>query len=349
MIAVPTRYLFLLAALLIAGAAQAVEVGGLFEASVPVSGQGAGERAKATAEGFRQVLVKASGQRSVLANPAVQQELPKAGSLLGSYRYESVRSDAGTTGTRIRLQFDPASVLSVLNRAAAPVWSANRPLVYVWAFREATAPTVFALGSPQIDTLLDAAGQRGLPVSVPAPGEVLVPSGPIPPPAVVEAARRAGAKAIVAAAVGPQPGGKVRALGVLRVDGKDERIEAVAADENGALAELLARVADALGARYGAVARQDQVMAVTLKIDGVRDLAGWAGIERWIVSQPLVKDAVLVRLDKDGSEFALVLAGEPERLLQALQADARFSQVSPPVVEGTVTRLAAVLAAPPGQ
>jgi len=346
MIAMPFRFLVLLLVLLGAATTQAVEVTGLFEASVPVANQGATERARATTEGFRQVLVKASGQRSVLANPAVQSELSRAASLLGSYRYETLRGESGVSGTRLRLSFDAASVLGVLNRAGAPVWSANRPLVYLWTFREATSPAVFALGSPQVDVLLDAAGQRGLPVSVPSPGEAPVAAGAIPPPAVVDAATRLGARVVVAAAVGVQPGGKVRALGVMRMDGKDERIEALAADEAAALAELVGQAADTLGGRFGAVARKDQVVAVNLKIDGVRDLAGWAGIERWIASQPLVKDAVLVSLDKQGTEFALVLAGEPERLLQALQADARFSRVSAPVQDGAVTRISAALAGP---
>lgn len=346
MTAMPFRFLVFFVMLLCVATSRAVEVTGLFEASVPVANQGAAERAKATTEGFRQVLVKASGHRSVLANPAVQPEIAKAASLLGSYRYETQRGDAGVTGTRIRLSFDSASVLGVLNRAGAPVWSANRPLVYFWVFREATSPAVFALGSPQVDALLEAAGQRGLPVSVPSPGELLVPAGAIPSPAVVEAATRVGARVIVAAALGVQAGGKVRALGVVRMDGKDERIEAVAADEAAALAELVGQAADALGARFGAVARKDQVVAVNLRIEGVRDLAGWAGVERWIASQPLVRDAVLVSLDKEGSEFALVLAGEPERLQQAMQADARFARVAAPVQDGTVTRIHAALAGP---
>lgn len=346
------RSLALFVSFFCSSTALAVEVAGLYEASVPVSGQGAGERAKAIAEGFRQVLVKVSGQRAVLANPAVQQELSKAASLLGSYRYETVRADANapglTTGTRIRLAFDQGGALGVLNRAGAPVWSANRPLVYLWTFREATTPTVFALGSPQVDALLEAAGQRGLPVTVPSPGELLVPAGTIPPASVMSAASRAGAKVVVAAAVGVQPGGKVRALGVLHIDGGEERIEVVGADEPAALAELVNVVADALGGRFGAVARKDQLAAVTLRIDGVRDLAGWAGVERWILSQPLVKDAVLVRLDTEGTEFALMLAGEPELLWQALQSDARFGEVARPVLDGSTTRLRAVLAGSAG-
>jgi hypothetical protein len=345
MIAMPFRFFVFFVVLLFAAKSPAVEVGGLFEATVPVANQGAAERARATTEGFRQVLVKASGHRAVLANPAVQPELSKAAALLGSYRYETQRAESGPPGTRIRLSFDAASVLGVLNRAGAPVWSANRPLVYLWTFREATSPTVFALGSPQVDALLDAAGQRGLPVSVPSPGDAPVVAGAIPPPAVVDAAGRVGARVIVAAAVGPQPGGKFRALGVMRMDdGKDERIEAVATDEASVLTELVGQAADALASRFGAVARRDQVVAVSVKIEGVRDLAGWAGIERWIASQPLVKDAVLVSLDPNGTEFALVLAGEPERLLRAMQADARFSGVSPPVQDGAVMRITAALA-----
>jgi hypothetical protein len=350
------RVLLLISCLLPAGGAFAVEVTGLFEAAVPVANQGASERAKATAEGFRQVLVKASGQRAVLLNAAVQQELGKAESLLGSYRYESARAEspAGTdaaTVPRIRLKFDPGSVLGVLNRGGAPVWSASRPMVYLWVFREAAAPSLFALGTPQADVLLDAAGERGLPVAVPAPGDVPGPSGVIPPQSVVDAAARVGAKVVLAAGVGPVPGqpGKFRAMGVLRVEGSDERLDAVGADESAALRELVAVAADLVGGRYAVVARKDQVTTVRFRVDGVVNLAAWAALERWLNSQPLLRDAVVARVDASGTEYTLTLAGELERLLQALRADGRFTGVGVPVTEAGITRVSAVLAVPAGQ
>lgn len=342
------------------GMAQAVEVTGLFDAAVPVANQGNAERVRAMAEGFRQVLVKASGQRSVLSNPAIAQELGKAESLLGSYRYETATArtestragapDAAAGATRIRLAFDPGSVLAILNRGAAPVWSASRPQVYLWVVREGPARTLAALGTPQADVLLDSAGLRGLPVAVPAPGDVstLDAVTTAVPSAVLGVAARVGAQVVLAAAVAPA-GGKVRASGFLRVDGIEQRIEVVGSDESEALRELVAQAADALGARCAVVARQDQLSTVRLRVDGVGSLAAWAALERWLASQPLVKDAALGQVDGTTAEFTLALAGDIERLLQAMRADGRFLDVGKPVVDGAVVALTATLSASPGQ
>lgn len=360
------RVLALLSCLLAPAVSLAVEVTGLFEASVPVVNQGAGERQRATQEGFRQVLVKASGQRSVLAVPAVQQELGKAESLLGSYRYETLRhegpaiparapgSEAGQTSTRLRLKFDAGSVLGVLNRAAAPVWSASRPQVYLWVSREGPAAQLFALGTSQADVLLDAAARRGLPVAIPAPGDLAVPAPAVAgvPDAVLSMASRVGAQVVLHAGVGAPAAGKVRAAGVIRVEGADageQRIDVSASGEEEALKELLDQAADFLGARYAVIARQDQVSAVRLRVDGVGSLAEWAALERWLASQPLIKDAVISRVDLAGAEFTLLLAGEPGRLLQAMRADGRYAAVGEPVADGAVVRIQATLASAPAQ
>lgn len=354
------RVLALLSCLLAPAASLAVEVTGLFEASVPVANQGAGERQRATQEGFRQVLVKASGQRSVLAVPAVQPELGKAESLLGSYRYETLRHDAavaparapgneaGQASTRLRLKFDAGSVLGVLNRAAAPVWSASRPQVFLWVSREGPAAQLFALGTSQADVLLDAAARRGIPVAIPAPGDLAAPAPAAAgvPEAILSMASRVGAQVVLYAGVVPAAG-RTRAVGVLRVEGAEgveQRLEVSATGEEDAIKELIDQAADFLGARLAVIARQDQVSAVRLRVEGVGSLADWAALERWLASQPLVKDAVVSRVDLTGTEFTLLLAGEPARLLQAMRADGRFAAVGEPVADGAAVRIQATLA-----
>lgn len=331
-------------------AVRAAEVAGLFEAVVPVSSQGAAERVRATAEGFRQVLVKTSGQRSVLANAAVQAEFGKAESLLGSFRYEAGRAElpGAAAAPRVRLKFDADSVRGILNRAGAPVWSSNRPLVYLWVLRDGAARSLFSLGTPQADTLLDMAAQRGLPVALPPPGEI-VPAGPLneTPAAVKEAAERSDAKVVLFASVSAAAKG-ARAKGSLLVEGVPQRLEAAGGDEAEALRELMALAADALGARYGAVARQDRLSTVQLRVDGVAGLAEFVALERWLASQPLLKDAAVARLEASVASYSLTVAGDVEGLLQAMRADGRFAQVAAPVVDGGVTTVRATLATAPG-
>ncbi len=320
-------------------AARAADVGGLFDAAVPVSGQGAGERARAVQEGFRQVLVKASGQRSVLALPALQAELGKGDALLGSFKYESQPRPGGSAPLLLRLSFHPASVRAILNRAGAPVWGASRPPVYLWVVREGGGGrSLLGFGTPAADVLLEAAGARGLPALLPAAGEVPVTDAPLAtvPPAVADAATRAGARAVLAAAVTGN-GGRHRAAGVLSIEGVAERIEAAGADEGAALRELVQVAADRLGARYAMVARPDQLQAVRLRVAGIGSLEDHAALERWLAGLPLVKDLVLVEVGPRERVFMLTLAGSIERFRQAMATDGRLTVGGEPVVEDTTT------------
>ncbi len=335
---------------------RAAEVAGLYEARVPVANQSAGDRARAIDAGFRQVLVKVSGQRSVLAAPAIQAALGKGESLLGSYRYESASGQSETSGQGIlfiRLSFDPAGVRATLNRAGAPVWGASRPPLYLWLVREgAPGGTLFSLGTPQADVLLDVAAQRGLPTVLPPPGTATGGDAIVTgvPALIREAATRAGARLVLAASLGSSGSG-VRASGVLSVDGVGERLETVAKDEVAAIRELVADAADRLGARYAIVARQDQMLTVRLRVTGVRSLAMHAGLERWLGSLPLVRDLIVEEILHETAgeqiEYGLTLAGATDRLLQAMAADGRFASVGTPIVEGSMMTITAALADTP--
>ncbi|MFZ5723114.1 MAG: DUF2066 domain-containing protein [Pseudomonadota bacterium] len=316
----------------------AAEVGGLYEALVPVSGQSAAERSRAVGEGLRQVLVKVAGQRSVLALPAIQPELRKGDSLLGSFRYEApAQRPAGQavdpllSGLRLRLEFDPAGVRAVLNRAGAPIWSDSRPPVHVWVVRGETAGTLLALGTVQADTLIDAVGERGLPAVLPSPGDTQPP---------------AGARIALLATLAPA-GGRPHINGVLRIDGVGETLEVVAADEFTALRELVAQAADRLGARYAVAPRADQARLLRLRVTGIAGLEAYAGLERWLSGLPLVKEATLETLSAEGATLLLLLAGEPSRLVQAMGADGRFAEIGTPIADGTLQTLDARLAAAP--
>lgn len=329
----PSRALLFLWVALVAGASPAVEVDGLFEAAVVVSDQSAGERKRAVAEGFRQVLVKAAGQRSVLSLPAIKSELSRADALLGSFRYEGQAArnpaDPRASALRLRLEFDPAGVRSVLNRAAAPVWGADRPPVHLWVVRGGDGKgALAALGTPQADVLLEAAAARGLPVVMPSPGDTVAPAG-----------TRIAVLATLATVAGMP-----HVNGVLQVEGGSEQVEVSAVDEAAALRELVELAADRLAARYAVAARADQARVLRLRLAGIGQLEGWADAQRWLAAQPLVKEVSLEAIAGERATLLLVLAGDADRLAAMMRADARFVAVGSPVADGPLHTLEASLA-----
>lgn len=333
-----SRALIFLWVALVAGSSSAVEVGGLYEAMVTVSDQSAAERKRAVAEGFRQVLVKVAGQRSVLSLPAIKSELSRGDALLGSFRYEGSAArdpaDPRSPSLRLRLEFDPAGVRGVLNRAAAPLWSSDRPQVHLWVVRGGDGKGVLAaLGTPQADILIEAAAARGLPVVLPSPGDTVAP---------------AGARVAVLATLA-NAAGMPHINGGLQIEGGSEQIEVSAVDEASALRELVELAADRLGGRFAVAARADQARVLRLRLAGVSRLETWAEAQRWLGAQPLVKEVSLELIAGDQATLLLVLAGDADRLAAMMRADGRFATVGNPTLDGTLYTLEAALAPAAGR
>lgn len=332
----PRLICLVLFSILLPAVVAAAEVGGLYEAVVPVSSQSAGERQQAVEEGFRQVLVKISGQRSVLGRPALQAEVANAGGLLSAYSYETALArqggqqadaGAGVSALRLRMSFDPKGVMAVLNRASLPVWASSRPVVYLWVGRETPGGRqIFGPATPQGMALIDMAGVRGLPVVLTAADQLARPDVATVSQPVVDAAARAGARVILSAATAGS-GGRWRASGVLSVDGAVQPVEAVGADEYAALRELVAVAADQLGARHAVAARVDSLQPVLLQVTGIGDLQGHSELTRWLRSLPLVRDVVIAGIDAGRIEYRLAVAGDVEGLQALLASDGRLAGV----------------------
>lgn len=162
---------FLALAAVLAGAApvaSAVPVRNLYEASVPVADQGPGAREPALRQALQQVLVRLVGQRQLPEGALTL--LPRASSLVQGYGYETAPV---TRELRLKAQFDGRAVEAALRAQGLPVWSSNRPAHLVWiALRDDTGARLVLDETTlpeRAAALVDMAGQRGLPLVLPAP------------------------------------------------------------------------------------------------------------------------------------------------------------------------------------
>ncbi|MEJ7746622.1 MAG: DUF2066 domain-containing protein [Luteimonas sp.] len=131
-------------ALLLAGVASAQRVEGdraaaqgIYEAEVPVNGQGAGERNTGFARALSQVLGKLSGQRSAAATPGVGQEMRRASEFVSGYDYRQDEGISPTTGapsfrTTLIVRFDRDKVDAMANSLGVPIWPQPRPKPVLW-------------------------------------------------------------------------------------------------------------------------------------------------------------------------------------------------------------------------
>lgn len=147
---------------------------GLYDAEVPVNGQGEAERNGAFARALNVVLGKLSGDLGAAGRPGVGAELRNAKNYVASYDY---RQDQGTSPTgaptfrsTLVVRFMPADVDSLMGALGLPIWPQPRPKPVVWlAIDDGSGPRL--VGLPQANAarpLLNRAVERGYKLGLPA-------------------------------------------------------------------------------------------------------------------------------------------------------------------------------------
>lgn len=115
----------------------AAEVDHLYQAEVSVADQGQQERNRAIAKGFRQVLVKVTGNRNISHNQSLAETFRKASRYVQQYRYrveaaEADEAEATAEKRYLRITFDKQAVDRTLRENGLPVWGKSRPQIIVW-------------------------------------------------------------------------------------------------------------------------------------------------------------------------------------------------------------------------
>lgn len=152
--------------MLICHAASAIQVNSLYIGEVPVHSQSPEERHNMMTGALAQVFIKVSGDKQILSNPRIKQQLSKAASLVQQFGYS-----ANPNATYLlQVHFDINGVNQCLRNANAPVWGQNRPMILGW-INDASTPTqdILTLKTPNAITHLinQNMKQRGIPFTFP--------------------------------------------------------------------------------------------------------------------------------------------------------------------------------------
>ncbi|HVR82309.1 MAG TPA: DUF2066 domain-containing protein [Luteimonas sp.] len=166
--------------LLVAGFASAQRVEGdraaaqgIYQAEVPVNGQGEGERNAGFARALVQVLGRLSGDRSAAARPGVGQELRNAKAYVDGYDY---RQDQGvghggapTFTSTLVVRFDQDKVDEIVTLLGLPLWPQPRPKPVLWlAIDDGGGPRLVGLAQGNAArSVLDRANERGYRLGLP--------------------------------------------------------------------------------------------------------------------------------------------------------------------------------------
>lgn len=146
--------------------ANADVVQGLYRAKVAVNDQSARAQTRAIQQAFRDVMVKVSGSRELLAEPVIKNSINNAGQYLRQYQFDSHRNQQFFVA-----EFDAPKIDRLLIDAGLPIWGSYRPSVLLWIADE----------TPQLEKILyteystddfkiwlhDASERRGLSINFP--------------------------------------------------------------------------------------------------------------------------------------------------------------------------------------
>lgn len=311
--------------------ARGAVVEGLYQAEVPVAGEEDVQLREGYRAGLEQVLVRVSGDRSVMDLEPVASQMEDIEPLIESWQVEP-----GPAGEdQLQMVFSAQGVNRLLADAGGRVWGANRPKTLAWIAvqdggdRGLLVETGDRSGQGWSALILDNAEQRGLPLVLPS-------------------ADRASDRSLLSEVWGQFMGQIARAssgiehdlLAVVRVRHRDGRWQAswlyqgrgieqsrsVSASSPEALATAMVDAwAGELASRFAVSGdRIETGPYVNLVVEGIGSPSDYAAIKQALSRLNPVESVGATRVSRDRIVFRVVHAGGVAQLRQNIALDERF-------------------------
>jgi uncharacterized protein len=167
---------------LVGGSARADD---LYRAQTIVTGTDEPNRIEALGPCLEEVLIKVSGAQKLAGDARLAPYKAKAKDYVSAYSYHDQMSGIpihDEQGTRDRpydltIDFDPSRIADVLKQLGVKPWTAQRSVITVFAgLQQGSNSFVIAAdgdrGTDQRDSLLSTAAKRGVPIVLPATGDL---------------------------------------------------------------------------------------------------------------------------------------------------------------------------------
>jgi uncharacterized protein len=324
-----------LLAVVSARGALAEVVTGLYSASVPVADQSAKALAVAARQALSEVLVKVSGSTALLENAAITSALGEARNQVQQYSY--ARGEKGGPPLLAEFVFEGAYVNSLVTRAGAPLWTANRPQVLAWVvFEDAQGRRFISWdGTPEQAKQLTAEfSRRGVPLQLPVfdLGDMaaLTPdvAWELDEAAIRNASARYNVQDVLAGRLAPAVDGK--AMGEWRYFFQENRIEhpVTVPDLQVFLRDGVNVVASEMSARYAVAPTAGVEGGVLVSVSGIASYADYAALVNWLKGLEPVQHANLERVQGDRVDLRLQARADAAKLGSIIELNSRL-QPSP--------------------
>lgn len=344
----------LAAGLAAGGAARAVEVPGLYEAQVPVTGQSAAERVAASRTALEEVLVKVSGNADVIRLPQIEPLLSQAEQWVQRYQYRAAPppaagtppADAAAAPTQLLWEsFDRQTINQRLYDAGVPVWGINRPATLLWLAVEDGGERYLVGGDnrPDVQTMVNTqATRRGLPLNVPlldlqdqdalAVADVWGDFSDV----IFKASERYQPDAILVGRVYAVAADQWQSHWSLYHRGSVITWESGPGSQDAAVAAGVAGATEQFAKRYALELTPGIANTVLMSIENVATLADYARVMHYLQTLDPVADVQVTRIEGPKVSFLIKVRGQTHGLIQTIALGKTLVAVTPQAVSDAV-------------
>ena len=303
----------------------AAQVADLYQGKAPTSG----DMVAAQGQALGQVLIKVTGKRDILTQPAVVKALAAPGDYVKSYGYQDLDSVK-----YLKAEFKSDKVNSLVSESQYALLGPVRPQMAIWLVVDQGERHLLADQSSDgwAQALREQAQTLGLPISIPLmdlDDNMAVSAtdvwGRFADP-ILQASQRYGAEMVV--------------LGKLTPEGDKWRIdwglygpkaaELTRGDSSGAQADVAQGFADSLAAwlvkNYGARI-SGPATSQTLVVDGLSDVDSMIAVQKMLQGMANVSKVAIGKLEGNQVTFNFTLQGDQAELVRALQIEGRLRKV----------------------
>lgn len=326
---------------------------GLYAGEVPVPDQSDGQRVEALRNALAQVVVKLTGDKSVLANEAVAKAVGEAERYVQQYQYrQEVVTDNGVPAIRLSLvaQFDRGAVDRLVRERGLKVWAtAARAPILTWiALDDGNGPRLVADANDAGARAMAQAGERrGVALAWPAladDGQAALATQSIWDGDVAGLSASASRYQTDSILIGQlrRVGDTWVARWTLAIGGQAQPAwESRGADLPTALAAGADGAADRVGGRSAAVPEERRITSARVWISGLHSAQDYARVYEALGRNDLVREFVPEQARGDGLLLKMTLNLALDRWLSYLPPDGALRLVSAqPPIDGVEATLA---------
>ncbi|MDB2449002.1 DUF2066 domain-containing protein [bacterium] len=303
---------------------------------------------EAVADALSRVLVRATGNASVLDAEPVIAALESPNRFLSTFRFE--RSDVTLTNVlgesvptkQMIMQFDRGAVEQLLIDNGLPIWGVKRPVTLVWLADRLDGDDHILADSDHgasAERFKEYARERGIPVTLPVMdlddtlNVNFTDVYGVFPGTIDAASQRYQADAVLIGRITRQ-GNEYQASFVYRLQDERRRYQVSASSRTGLMEALVDQMSLRLANQYAVVLDPSLAGQLTLRITAVDNLATLAEVERYLQSLNLITRATLRQVEPNAVRFDLEISGNEGQLRDILALDDRLTQFDDVSIEG---------------